>query len=80
MSSDIFIEYSGNYLHAHLPPGFQITPHKMAILWLTIGDACQVYNSKRVLVEGKVAARQMTAGDVYESGKGIADIPRLRLA
>lgn len=80
MSSQISIEFRGSFLHVRLPQGFEITPQKMAVLWLTIGDACQVYDSKQVLVEGKVASRQMTVADVYESGKGIADIPRLRLA
>lgn len=80
MSSDLSIEFRGSYLHVKLPPGFEITPEKTTILWLTIGDACQEYVCKRVLVEGTISSRQMTMADVYDSGKGVGDIGGLRLA
>lgn len=80
MSFDISIEFRGRYLHVKLPPDYKITPESVAKLWAIIGSACQKYDRNRVLVEGTIASRKMTAGDAYYSGKKAGGIAHLRLA
>jgi hypothetical protein len=81
MSTDFTIEFRLTYLHIQNAPDYEITPESANRRWTALASACATFNCKRVLWEGKVAARRLTVPEVYNSAKQLADIaPGLKLA
>lgn len=68
MSSDFHTTLHPDYLHVQLAPGYELKPDSNAAMILAIADVCARQKQRRVLIEGKIAARRMGTMDSFGTG------------
>lgn len=68
MTTDFKLTPHADYLHVALAPGYEIYPAGVTELVKSVSDVCARQGQRRVLIEGKVAARRMAAMDSFAVG------------
>lgn len=68
MSTDFKLTPYADYLHVALAPGYEICPEGLTGLMKSVSEVCTRQSQRRVLVEGKVAARRMATMDSFGAG------------
>ena len=68
MSTDFKLTPHADYVHVALAPGYEIRPEGVTQLMLSVSDVCSRQGKRRVLIEGRVAARRMGNMDSFGAG------------
>jgi hypothetical protein len=81
MSSEVSINFKGEYIHITHQPDFKITLENMKKLWTELSQACKKHKCWKAFHEGPAPEREMTLTDSFQSGQKVAtSIPGLKLA
>lgn len=62
------VQFRDDHVHVELSKDFKITPETQIKFWEVVAEACENYDSRRVLVQGFVPAGERDAVEVIESG------------
>jgi hypothetical protein len=68
MSTDFKLTPHAEYIHVELAPDYEIKPDGTTQLTLALSDVCARQGQRRVLIEGRIARRQMGTMDSFGFG------------
>jgi hypothetical protein len=68
MSTDFKLTPHAEYIHVELAPDYEIKPDGTTQLTLALSDVCARQGQRRVLIEGRIARRQMGTMDSFGLG------------
>ncbi len=81
MEKNFEIEFRGDHIFVLLGPDYEVTPEHTEEFWAAVEEACTVYHSRRVLLEGYVPNKEeLKASEIVNSGVRAAAVPRLWFA
>ncbi|MGD9590154.1 MAG: hypothetical protein AB7Q37_12555 [Pyrinomonadaceae bacterium] len=80
MDKEFSVEHREDHIRIELGPDFEVKPEYEDAFWQRLGDACQKYDTRRVLVEGFVPNGERTTDEIISAGRRTSAIPHLWLA
>lgn len=67
------LEVNEDFLHIRHPSGYVITPESARKNWEMIGELCERYGARKVLVEAYKPERRLDTSTAFESGRTLAE-------
>lgn len=80
MDKEFSVEYRSDHIRIELGPDFEVKPEFEDAFWQRLRDACEEYDTRRVLVEGFVPKGERTTDEIVSAGRRTSVIPHLWLA
>ncbi len=74
------ITFHDGFIHILHPDNFMVLPEELEGLWLSLAEACKVYDCQKVLNEGNLDLSKLRGYDAYSAGAQAGEIDGLRMA
>ena len=80
MSKGYSLEFREDHIRVVLLPDYEVNAENRRAMWKHLHEACEAFDTRRVLVEGEIPTEERETDEVIDAGQCTAAVPHLWLA